>query len=45
MPTTSSLTVGVLGPVTAWIEGDEVALGPPRQRALVAVLALPPILR
>lgn len=33
-------TVGVLGPVTAWVDGEEVVVGPPRQRAVLAVLAL-----
>jgi DNA-binding SARP family transcriptional activator/predicted negative regulator of RcsB-dependent stress response len=31
--------VGVLGPVTAWLDDREVAAGQPRQRAVLAVLA------
>jgi predicted ATPase/DNA-binding SARP family transcriptional activator len=37
--TVATTTVGVLGPVTAWV-GDEEVVGPPRQRAVLAVLAL-----
>jgi DNA-binding SARP family transcriptional activator len=33
------LRVGVLGPVTAWLDGREVSAGQPRQRALLALLA------
>ncbi len=33
-------TVGVLGPVTAWVDSEEVVVGPPQQRAVLAVLAL-----
>jgi DNA-binding SARP family transcriptional activator len=34
-----ALRVGVLGPVTAWIDDREVSAGQPRQRALLALLA------
>ncbi|MBB5152480.1 BTAD domain-containing putative transcriptional regulator [Saccharopolyspora phatthalungensis] len=34
------LQVELLGPARAWLGQDEIALGPPRQRALFAVLAL-----
>jgi DNA-binding SARP family transcriptional activator/tetratricopeptide (TPR) repeat protein len=33
------LRVGVLGPVTVWCDGREVAAGPPRQLAVLGVLA------
>ena len=36
----SRLRVGVLGPVLAWLDGRELDLGPPRQRAVLAVLAV-----
>jgi DNA-binding SARP family transcriptional activator/DNA-binding XRE family transcriptional regulator len=32
----------ILGPLTAWRDGTRVELGPPRQRAVLAVLALEP---
>ncbi|MFD2797016.1 BTAD domain-containing putative transcriptional regulator [Promicromonospora vindobonensis] len=32
--------VGVLGPVTAWVDGTEAALGGPRQRAVLARLVV-----
>ena len=34
-----ALRVGVLGPVTAWLDDREVSAGQPRQRALLALLA------
>jgi DNA-binding SARP family transcriptional activator len=34
----SSVRVGVLGPVAAWVDGAEAALGGPRQRAVLARL-------
>lgn len=37
-----SLRVALLGPVRAWSDGREVALGSPRQRGVFAVLALRP---
>jgi DNA-binding SARP family transcriptional activator/tetratricopeptide (TPR) repeat protein len=33
------LRIGLLGPVRAWLDDHEVAVGPPRQQALLAVLA------
>ncbi len=33
------LRVGVLGPVTVWLDDQEISPGPPRQRALLGVLA------
>ena len=36
---TAQLRIGLLGPVRAWRGGAEVAVGPPRQQALLAVLA------
>ncbi|WP_211770392.1 AfsR/SARP family transcriptional regulator [Kutzneria sp. CA-103260] len=36
---TTHLRIGLLGPVRAWRGGAEVAVGPPRQQALLAVLA------
>ncbi|WP_327373289.1 NB-ARC domain-containing protein [Streptomyces sp. NBC_01216] len=40
MPTTGeSLCVQLLGPVRAWRHGREVVLGPPKQRAVFALLA------
>lgn len=35
-----SLRVGVLGPVRAWIAGRELPPGPPRQQAVLGMLAL-----
>lgn len=35
-----TLRVDVLGPIRAWLGTGEIRLGPPRQRALFAVLAL-----
>jgi DNA-binding SARP family transcriptional activator/tetratricopeptide (TPR) repeat protein len=37
--TAVALRVGVLGPVTAWLDDREVSVGQPRQRALLALLA------
>lgn len=34
------LRVGVLGPLRAWLDGTEIGLGPARQRAIFAVLAV-----
>ncbi|MFI0418961.1 BTAD domain-containing putative transcriptional regulator [Spongiactinospora sp. 9N601] len=34
------LTIGLLGSVRAWEKGQEISLGPPRQRAAFALLAL-----
>src|SRR5687768_13232928 len=34
----TGVRVGVLGPVTAWVDGAEAALGGPRQRAVLARL-------
>ncbi|MEV0952762.1 BTAD domain-containing putative transcriptional regulator [Promicromonospora sp. NPDC050249] len=34
----TDVRVGVLGPVTAWVDGAEAALGGPRQRAVLARL-------
>ncbi|WP_211767930.1 BTAD domain-containing putative transcriptional regulator [Kutzneria sp. CA-103260] len=39
MPAASSIKVELLGPVRAWSDRGEVPLGPPRQRALFAILA------
>ncbi|MFI9383864.1 BTAD domain-containing putative transcriptional regulator [Kutzneria sp. NPDC052558] len=36
---TAHLRIGLLGPVRAWRGGAEVPVGPPRQQALLAVLA------
>jgi DNA-binding SARP family transcriptional activator/tetratricopeptide (TPR) repeat protein/transcriptional regulator with XRE-family HTH domain len=36
------LRLAVLGPVTAWRDGMRIGLGPPRQRAVLALLALTP---
>ncbi|WP_345029137.1 AfsR/SARP family transcriptional regulator [Kutzneria kofuensis] len=33
------LRIGLLGPVRAWLDDTEVPVGPPRQQALLAVLA------
>ncbi len=38
-PAQRGLGVAVLGPVRAWLDGDELTLGPARQRAVFAVLA------
>lgn len=35
----AELRVGVLGPVTAWLDDEEVPAGQPRQQAVLAVLA------
>ncbi len=36
------LRLTVLGPVTAWRDGERIALGPSRQRAVLGLLALTP---
>ncbi|HWF82368.1 MAG TPA: BTAD domain-containing putative transcriptional regulator [Streptosporangiaceae bacterium] len=36
------LRLAVLGPVTAWRDGVRISLGPPRQRAVLGLLALTP---
>ena len=41
-PAPSSLEIGLLGPVGLRIDGHDVSLGGPRQRALLALLALQP---
>ncbi|WP_198047054.1 BTAD domain-containing putative transcriptional regulator [Kutzneria sp. 744] len=38
-PDLGRLRIGLLGPVRAWLDDAEVAVGPPRQQALLAVLA------
>ena len=35
-----SLRVGVLGPVRAWLSGRELPIGPPRQQAVLGMLAM-----
>jgi len=40
MDSNGGFRVGVLGPVEAWVDGRQVALGGQRPRALLAVLAL-----
>jgi len=35
-----SLRVGVLGPVRAWLSGRELPVGPPRQQAVLGMLAM-----
>lgn len=35
-----TVTTGVLGPVSAWVDGDQVVLGGPRHRQLLARLVL-----
>ncbi|HJP89255.1 MAG TPA: BTAD domain-containing putative transcriptional regulator [Candidatus Limnocylindrales bacterium] len=41
-PRASSIEIRVLGPIELVIDGRDVPLGGPRQRALLALLALPP---
>jgi DNA-binding SARP family transcriptional activator len=41
-PGASTIQVRLLGPVELWLDGREVLLGGPRQRALLALLALRP---
>ena len=36
---THQVRIGLLGPVRAWLDNSEVPVGPPRQQALLAVLA------
>jgi DNA-binding SARP family transcriptional activator/Tfp pilus assembly protein PilF len=36
---TRQVRIGLLGPVRAWLDNSEVPVGPPRQQALLAVLA------
>ncbi|HEY2520857.1 MAG TPA: BTAD domain-containing putative transcriptional regulator [Streptosporangiaceae bacterium] len=36
----SQLRVGVLGPVRAWLAGEELPAGPPRQQAVLGMLAM-----
>jgi DNA-binding SARP family transcriptional activator len=36
----SQLRVGVLGPVRAWLAGQELPAGPPRQQAVLGMLAM-----
>lgn len=38
-PDVGQLRIGLLGPVRAWLNDTEVSVGPPRQQALLAVLA------
>jgi DNA-binding SARP family transcriptional activator len=38
--TTRALRVGLLGEIEVHVRGEEIALGPPRQRAVLAVLAV-----
>jgi DNA-binding SARP family transcriptional activator len=38
----TGLRLAVLGPVTAWRDGVRIGLGPPRQRAVLGLLALMP---
>ena len=40
MDSAGGFRVELLGPVEAWVDGKQVALGGPRPRALLAVLAL-----
>ncbi len=35
-----ALRVGVLGPVRAWLSGRELSIGPPRQQAVLGMLAM-----
>jgi DNA-binding SARP family transcriptional activator/tetratricopeptide (TPR) repeat protein len=42
LPDLGHLRIGLLGPVRAWLDDAEVAVGPPRQQALLAVLATNP---
>ena len=35
-----SLRVGVLGPVRAWLSGRELPIGPPRQQAVLGMMAM-----
>jgi DNA-binding SARP family transcriptional activator/tetratricopeptide (TPR) repeat protein len=39
LPDLGHLRIGLLGPVRAWLDDTEVAVGPPRQQTLLAVLA------
>ena len=36
----TALRVGVLGPVRAWLSGRELPIGPPRQQAVLGMLAM-----